>query len=238
LNKLIDLTGQKFGRLTVIKRVENDKWGAAYWLCKCNCELGKEFVVRGGHLRSGMVRSCGCLRIEIATVQSKLNKKYNKYDLSNKYGIGYTFKGEEFYFDLKDFDKIKYYCWYLNSLKYVVTNLNKKILFMHRLVTNCPDNMEVDHEFHEPWDNRKEFLRIVNRSQNEMNNSLASNNTSGVTGVSWHNQSGKWIAQIGFNNTLINLGYFDDFDEAVEVRKNAEIEYFGEYRYKEKTLKL
>ena len=41
---------------------------------------------------------------------SETFKKYNTYDLSGEYGIGYTSKGEEFYFDLDDYDKIKDYC--------------------------------------------------------------------------------------------------------------------------------
>lgn len=38
--KLIDLTGQRFGILTVIRRVENNKWNETTWLCQCDC--GKE----------------------------------------------------------------------------------------------------------------------------------------------------------------------------------------------------
>ena len=37
MSNFIDLTGQKFGRLTVIKRVENTKEGRAKWLCQCEC---------------------------------------------------------------------------------------------------------------------------------------------------------------------------------------------------------
>ena len=59
--KCIDLTGQKFGRLTVIKRAEN-KGGKVYWLCKCEC--GNEKVIRGTSLKSGATMSCGCLTSE------------------------------------------------------------------------------------------------------------------------------------------------------------------------------
>lgn len=58
-----DLTGQKFGKLTVIKRVENDKNGSARWLCRCEC--GNEKIVDGGHLRSNKIKSCGCLLTDI-----------------------------------------------------------------------------------------------------------------------------------------------------------------------------
>ena len=58
--KLIDLRGQKFGRLTVIERAENAKDGKVRWLCQCEC--GNEVVVSSDHLRRGNTKSCGCLR--------------------------------------------------------------------------------------------------------------------------------------------------------------------------------
>lgn len=56
MRKLVDLTGKKFGRLTVIERSESK------WLCKCDC--GNTKLVNGGHLVSGDTKSCGCLRNE------------------------------------------------------------------------------------------------------------------------------------------------------------------------------
>ena len=57
-----DLTGQKFGKLTVIKRVENDIYGAAKWLCKCDC--GEELIVQGNVLRNNKVTCCNTCRKE------------------------------------------------------------------------------------------------------------------------------------------------------------------------------
>ena len=62
MSKVIDLRGQKFGRLTVIERTENNKFGHSRWLCKCEC--GNEVVVLGGDLKSGHSQSCGCSRNE------------------------------------------------------------------------------------------------------------------------------------------------------------------------------
>ena len=60
-----DITGQKFGRLTVIKRIyPNTKFRLINWLCKCDC--GKEKIVKGTDLRSGNTKSCGCLKLELA----------------------------------------------------------------------------------------------------------------------------------------------------------------------------
>lgn len=62
MGKFIDLTGQKFGRLTVLEKdIERSK-NTTYW--KCICECGKEFSTRGTSLRDGKTTSCGCARIE------------------------------------------------------------------------------------------------------------------------------------------------------------------------------
>jgi len=53
-----DLTGQKFGKLTVIKRVENNIYGAAKWFCKCDC--GGERITLGSYLFRGRITHCGC----------------------------------------------------------------------------------------------------------------------------------------------------------------------------------
>lgn len=60
MGKFVDLTGQQFGRLTVIKRVENNKFNQIQWLCRCEC--GNEKIVSGNLLKKGNIKSCGCIR--------------------------------------------------------------------------------------------------------------------------------------------------------------------------------
>lgn len=60
MSNFVDLTGQKFGKLKVIRRVENNKQGNAQFLCKCDC--GKEIIVRSSNLIQKHTVSCGCLR--------------------------------------------------------------------------------------------------------------------------------------------------------------------------------
>jgi len=72
--KFTDLTGQKFNKLTVIKRVDNLVGKKSRWLCKCDC--GKETVVDVGNLKNGHTKSCGCYRIAWATVSGKHFKKH------------------------------------------------------------------------------------------------------------------------------------------------------------------
>lgn len=58
----LDLVGQRFGRLEVLRRVESDRWGRTRWFCRCDC--GTEKVTNRIDLRNGDARSCGCYALE------------------------------------------------------------------------------------------------------------------------------------------------------------------------------
>ena len=60
-----NILGCKYGRLLVIKRAKNNKYGDAMWFCKCDC--GNEVITLGSNLRSGHSRSCGCIQKEVAS---------------------------------------------------------------------------------------------------------------------------------------------------------------------------
>ena len=64
--KLIDITGQRFGRLKVLRYV-----GSSRWECKCDC--GAIVYPLGGNLRKGDIRSCGCLRKEVTGDNHRLH---------------------------------------------------------------------------------------------------------------------------------------------------------------------
>lgn len=63
-----DIEGQKFGRLTVTRYVEQRK-RRAHWLCRCEC--GNELIVSGKHLRNGHTQSCGCLKVDKITTHGQ-----------------------------------------------------------------------------------------------------------------------------------------------------------------------
>jgi len=63
VSKLINHTGERFGRLVVIRRFFGTRRGEARWMCGCDCGMPK--IVSGNHLRSGDTKSCGCLRREL-----------------------------------------------------------------------------------------------------------------------------------------------------------------------------
>jgi hypothetical protein len=154
---------------------------------------------------------------------------------TKEYGIGYDLLGNEFYFDKEDYVKIKDFYW-SDKHGYVVAQTMqfteaRKMMHMHRLIMNAPDDKDVDHINHNKKDNRKQNLRIVSRQENMCNTSMKSNNKSGVVGVHFDKRFCKWVAQIGYKGKKIYLGSFLKFDDAVKVRKEAEEKYFGEYSY-------
>lgn len=243
-NYCLHLEGQRFGRLVVRQRAEDKidpKTGKhrSRWLCDCDC--GGETIVDGRSLTSGSTKSCGCLHREVSSITAKTRishgKKYNTYDLSGEYGIGYTTKGREFYFDLEDYDKIKDICWQIGTRGYVQGHIvgdNRHCIVMHRYILGVTNpNIVVDHKISERKnDNRKENLRITTQDNNTRNHKISRNNTSGITGVSWNKRQNKWQAYIRYNNKQICLGYYKDMNMAANIRKQAEIQYYGEFRYK------
>ena len=83
MGNAIDITGQRFGRLTVLERAGSYKTSSdfpttlALWRCRCDC--GTECVVLGQNLRRGQTRSCGCLRRDMMrerAARKKLLKQY------------------------------------------------------------------------------------------------------------------------------------------------------------------
>lgn len=86
-----------------------------------------------------------------------------------------------------------------------------------------PDN--IDHINHDRSDNRLANLREVSRAENQRNQKLKSNNTSGVTGVFWRKDKQRWLAKIKVNYKDKSLGYYDSFKGACAARLDAEKKY-------------
>lgn len=76
---VVNMTGQIFGRLTVLQRAENDKQGNAQWLCQCSC--GNKKVVRGRALRTRKTLSCGCLLSESS--KERMTKLLTKHGMAS-----------------------------------------------------------------------------------------------------------------------------------------------------------
>jgi hypothetical protein len=99
----IDITGLRFGRLTVVGFDHlRGKGKRAIWLCKCDC--GKDRLVQGNHLRGGLSKSCGCLAKETT---SKIKRKH-----------GHTVSGGNKTPEYKAWIAIKTRCYKVDGVDY------------------------------------------------------------------------------------------------------------------------
>jgi hypothetical protein len=222
MGNFIDLTGKTFGRLTVIKRVEN-RGKRLYWLCECSC--GNEKIVCGTDLRGGVTKSCGCLQTEARY----LKRKGNRYNLDGEYGVGYDCNDKEFYFDLEDYDKIKGYTWHINNYGYPRALVNGVSVGLHSFLIPHEGKTWIDHIDGNRADCRKKNLRVATYAQNGMNKAYMSTNTSGIIGVHFDKRVNFWYAQISINNKTVYVGCSKNKDEAIRYRLLAEKQYYKDF---------
>lgn len=153
----------------------------------------------------------------------------NRYWFSEDGHIGYGLvrTGEVFMFDAEDYPKIKDVTWYrCNSGEYIGDSSG---LCIHRIILNAPAGFEIDHINHNPLDNRKTNLRLCTHRQNQCNQPLQRNNTSGITGVSYYSPRQKYRARIKCFHLDIHLGNYPSLLEAVQARNEGMLFLFGEF---------
>lgn len=219
-----DLTGKKFGRLTVIKKSKKRTSNTTKWICKCEC--GNIIETDRTNLIKGQSKSCGCLAKELLI---KRTKKYNLFEIENDIVIGYTSNtNKQFKIDKDDYEKIKNYCWCENKDNYMVARIDNKRVLLHRYILNFPEEM-IDHINRDKSDNRKQNLRFVNYNQNNANKNMQSNNKSGIVGVRFDKVRNKWVAELSFEGKT-HFKRFNTLEEAIAQRKIMEEKYFGEYQ--------
>ena len=228
-SKLIDLTGRKIGRWTVIGRSNDNthlKFPRKTWDCVCDCGTHKKVTETRLINNTNPNLSCGCAT-QYKGIPRIVHNKVNIYDEYVEIDIG---SGNKTIVDIEDYDLIKDDYWCISLDGYAVScsgRFTKKRL--HRVLMGCENtpHVLVDHIDRDKLNNRRHNLRIVTAQQNAFNQSKRSNNKSGVIGVCWWDRDKNWLAQIKFNYKRHFLGYYDKFEDAVRARLRAELEYFG-----------
>lgn len=121
----------------------------------------------------------------------------------------------------EDYDRIASDNWWYDG-KYACHNRNGKKVYMHRLIMDAPDGMDVDHINGDVLDNRRENLRVVSHSINMANRPHPNkNNKCGLVGVHPQKNTKKWRVQVMINGKTHHIGYFSDKREAHKAYKKA-----------------
>lgn len=204
-----DFTGHRYGRLVVIAHAGKNRHGHSLWLCKCEC--GNEKVLNSVAFRHGNTKSCGCLQSEnrtkhgmhgspeYMTWNSMIQRCENPHSKAyNHYGG----RGITVCDRWKDFDNFFQDMGERPSPKYSLDRIDVNGNYEP---ANCR------------WTTQQEQVR---------NTRIPTTNTSGVKGVSFDSQRGKWHAYIHCNDKKINLGRFDTIEEAIEARKHGELTHW------------
>lgn len=221
MRETIDLTGKKFGDLTVLWEANRGRNGGSTWVCKCSC--GYIDILEGNRLLSGHnthCRYCGYGRF-------RFFDQYSKVECVLPDGSG-------FIYDYNDFPNVSSHKWIIDANGYPRTALGSNdqrgmYLYLHQLLLNPPEGMVVDHIDGNQLNNCRKNLRICSRTQNVRNSELSKNNTSGYKGVSFDKARQKWQAKITVCRKPIYLGRYDTVQEAADAYDEAALMYFGEY---------
>lgn len=105
-----------------------------------------------------------------------------------------------------------------------------RTVYLHRFLLSATDGIEVDHKDGDGLNNRRSSnLRAATKSQNMHNSGLFKNNKSGIKGVTFDKESGKWKAHIAVHGKQNTIGRYDTLELAYQARCEASKRLHGEF---------
>lgn len=232
MGKVKDLTGQRFGRLTVIERCGKNKKNAVLWKCQCDC--GNLVIVRSDCLIWGNTRSCGCLMIERAKETSMDNKNkrcaHNHYEEHGE--ITYLFDSKRENYSIVDTFAVpilKDYYWSKGENGYWHNQLraDKPHRFLHSFIydninkESLRSGYDIDHKDRNPDNNTIENLRLATRRENIANRIR--------NPITFNKKWNKYIAQLTYMGEHYYLGGYTNKQDAESLYKYAHKLLYGEY---------
>ena len=196
-----DLTGQRFGRLTVLGRTENVRNNRTLWRCRCDC--GRECQVLALRLKTGRTQSCGC---------KKHDPSPNLRDLT-----GQRFGRLVAEYPVRNAAKSNMAVWHCRCDCGGETEVSAASL-LRGLTRSCGClNQEVRSKMHDHLHYQDDtwLERLVRAQKN------TEKNKAGFRGL-FLTKSGSYRAMTTFRKVHYTLGYYKDFADAVRARLEAE----------------
>lgn len=195
--KKIDLTGNIYGRLTII---EDDgsrtKTGKVLWLCECSC--GNKIHVQSQNLKNGRTKSCGCLNEE---------KKHERYkDLSNT-------ETDNFKIIDRAYSKNQRVWW-----NCICKHCGSSVILNSNLIdnqTSCGCKRGAT----------KDYMDSIRDPDSRKSTKPTARNSTGVRGVYYNKRKKNYQAFINVDKKTKYLGSSSSLEEAAKIRREAELKY-------------
>ena len=162
-----------------------------------------------------------------------MGKKLNNiFEDFGDYYLMYDLQGNSCMIDKNDYQKVSMAYWgkYKDS-NYFCSCFGGTKHWLHRYIMDAKSGDYVDHINNNFDDYRRTNLRICDNAENNRNRWLQKNNTSGYPGVNWSKREQKWRARIKVDGREKYLGLFDDKNDAIKAKKDAEEKYFKDFSY-------
>jgi len=206
MEKISDLIGKTFGKLTVIEQAPTDARGARRWVCQCEC--GKQTVALSSNLTSGQTKNCGCIK---------------QNDLTGKKIGRLTFLGRSDKYGSRG--KRKTRLWECRcdcgAITYKATDVltNPDI----SMCQNCAGKYAIEKSrIAAGYVDGTQISRIMNVDPK-------SDSISGIRGVYYERKTGKYRASLQFRGKTYSFGTYSTPEEAAEARRLGEFSIFGEF---------
>lgn len=146
----------------------------------------------------------------------------------------YLSKGRFTLISSQDYGNLSQWKWCFYPSRgggYAGRKVGNTTIYMHRVIMNPIEGLQVDHINHDGLDNRRSNLRVVTPAQNMANVRLSSRNNTGYKGVHFFKRTKQFTAYIGVEGKTRHLGYFATAVEAAKAYNKAALELRGEFAY-------
>ena len=205
MKKKIDLSGQKYGKLTAIAPTGRRGYSGEYWICVCSCGNVKEIM--DFDLRSGRVKSCGC--------GQHPHGDYTGVRRGDLIGIRKTDKTVEYYGMPRPVWEWRCKCGRTVEKAAFEVAPNRR--------SCCPDCAREKRRTNARLNNLKNRVEGTNLTETQLRGvlegKLTKRNRSGIRGVSWAKNANKWTARGFKDGKPVHLGYFENIEDAAKARQ-------------------